>query len=106
MIRGGRTDLLRSLPPPKGTGGSPPYGSPGDGVTSERGDGPRHGLSPDWTALARREGVGPAVIGQAMPGPAPLRSLLEDGPKSAAVEAILLREDPSPAVLEVLKPAA
>jgi hypothetical protein len=52
--------------------------------------------------LRGEEGVGPASIGQAMPGPAPLRSLLEDGPKSAADEAVQLREDPSSAVFEIL----
>ena len=47
MIGVGRTDWLRSLPPPNRTGGSPAYGSPVDGLTSERVDGPRRGLVPD-----------------------------------------------------------
>jgi hypothetical protein len=48
--------------------------------------------------LRGEEGVGPALIGQAMTGPASLRSLLEDGPKPAADEAVQLWEDPSSGV--------
>jgi hypothetical protein len=39
---------------PNRTGGSPAYGSPVDGFTSNRVDGPSHGLSPDGTALGWR----------------------------------------------------
>jgi hypothetical protein len=47
LIGVGRTDWLRSLPPPNRAGGSPAHGSPVDGLTSERVDGPGRGLAPD-----------------------------------------------------------
>src|SRR5438874_508995 len=75
---------------------SPPRGLTGRGVGSFQTEEPLRG----------EEGVGPALIGQAMPGPASPRALLEDGPESAADEAVQLPEDPAAAVLEVLKPAA
>ena len=64
------------------------------------------GLLQTEKPMLGEEGIGPVSIGKAVPGPAPLGTFQEEGPKAAADEAVQLRENPPFAVFEVLKPAA